>query len=121
MNVYKRIIASAIILLVLDFIFISFNKNAFEMQIVNIQRTVLQVKIVPAIFCYIFLIGGLYYFILRNHRPIWEAFLLGVVIYGVYETTSLALFKKWEWRIALMDTLWGGTLFALTTAIIYAM
>jgi uncharacterized membrane protein len=121
MNVVKRVVLSAVILLTLDFIYLSFNKNAFEMQIVDIQRTVLQLKFLPAILCYIFLVFGLNYFILRGHRSVFDAFLFGLVIYGVYETTNMSLFKKWQWKMVAMDTLWGGVLMGLTTAIIYAI
>lgn len=121
MNVIKRVFLSAIILLTLDFIYLSSIKNTFEMLIVDIQRTVLQLKVVPAIICYILLVFGLEYFILRGHRSILDAFLFGIVIYGVYETTNMSLFKKWQWKMVAMDTLWGGILMALTTAIIYAM
>ena len=121
MNSIKRMIISAIILLSLDFIYLSANKSAFETQIVHIQRVVMQVKIWPAVMCYIFLVFGLNYFILRSHRSVIDAFLLGLVIYGVYDSTNLALFKKWDWKLAMMDTLWGGILMALTTAIVYEL
>jgi len=115
-----RFLFSSAILLALDFIYLSMNKSAFETQIVQIQRVVMNVKILPAIMCYAFLIVGLNYFILRTHRPVWEAFMLGLIIYGVFDATSYALFKKWDWKLAVMDGLWGGVLFALTTAIIYS-
>lgn len=105
----------------LDFIYISSTKSMFENQIIEIQRVALNVKTSGAIACYVFLIFGLYYFILRTRRSILDAFLLGIVIYGVYETTSYALLKKWKPSIVLMDTLWGGVLFGLTTAVSYAL
>lgn len=119
--ILKKIILPAVVLLSLDFIYITANRSAFENQIIEIQRVALNVRIWPAIFCYIFLVFGLYYFILRTNRSIFEAFLFGLVIYGVYETTTYAILKKWKLNIAIMDTLWGGTLMALTTAIIYAL
>lgn len=120
MKVIPRIIVSSVILVLLDFIYISMTKNMFETQIVEIQRVFMNLKIWPAILCYIFLIFGLNYFILRNHRSILDAFLLGVVIYGVYDMTNLATLKKWNWKFSAIDTLWGGVLMALTTAIVYA-
>ena len=119
MKQVNRVLFSAAILLALDSIYLTMSKSAFETQIVQIQRVVMKVKLIPAIMCYIFLIVGLNYFILRTHRPVWEAFLLGIVIYGVFDTTSYALFKKWDWKLAVMDCLWGGVLFALTSAIVY--
>ena len=121
MNIIKRIVFPAIILLVLDFIYISANLRAFENQVIQVQRVSMQVKPLAAVACYALLITGLYYFILRTHRSIPEAFLFGIVVYGVYDTTTYALLKKWSLGLAVMDTLWGGVLMALTTAITYAI
>ena len=117
MKIIHRVLFSSALLLALDFIYLSANKGAWETQIVQIQRVVMQLKIVPAILCYLLLIVALNYFILRTHRPVWEAFMLGVIIYGVFDTTNHALFKKWDWKLGLMDGLWGGVLFALTIAL----
>jgi uncharacterized membrane protein len=48
-----------------------------------------------------------------------DAFLLGLVIYGVSETTNWALFDKWSLITVIIDTLWGATLFGLTTFIVH--
>lgn len=119
MNRVKRVVFSSILLLVLDFIFLSANKHAFETQVINIQRVIMQIKPWSAVVCYLFLIFALNYFILEKHRSIMEAVILGLVIYGVYESTSYALFKKWSLNLAIMDTLWGGALFGITTALVY--
>jgi uncharacterized membrane protein len=71
--------------------------------------------VLGAIFCYIFLIFGLNYFIIRPRKPLWDAFLFGLVVYGVYETTTYALFEKWSPKAIVLDTTWGGILFMLTT------
>jgi uncharacterized membrane protein len=47
--------------------------------------------------------------------------ILGFVIYGVYETTTYALLKKWKLQTVMIDTLWGGILFGLTTMITYKL
>ena len=119
--ILKNIALPAVILLALDFVYLNTTRSMFENQIIEIQRVALKVKIPGAIACYAFLIFGLYYFILRTRRPVLDAVLLGLVIYGVYETTSYALLKKWKPSIMLMDTLWGGALFGLTTAAVYAL
>lgn len=120
MNQLNRLLFSAAVLLALDFIYLNMTKSTFETQVVKIQRVVMKVKIIPAALCYLLLVIGLNYFILRTHRPVLEAFLLGFIIYGVFDTTNLAIFKKYDWKVALMDALWGGVLFSLTTSIIYA-
>jgi uncharacterized membrane protein len=68
----------------------------------------------------LFLVGGLNYFILHAHNKVMDAFILGLVIYGVFENTNLALFKKWP-TMVILDTLWGGILFASTTYILNIM
>ena len=115
----KKVICPGLIFVLLDFIFISLNKKNFESQIIRVQHFAVNLKIVGAIACYIFLIGGLYYFILRNHRPVFDAFLLGLVIFGVFETTNYAMFKNWNILTVLMDVLWGGNVFAATTYLTY--
>jgi uncharacterized membrane protein len=117
----KRLITSSVCLLLLDYIYLNFMRHEMEMQVVNIQRVVMQMKLVPTILCYMLIIGGLNYFILNRHRPVYEAMLLGWIIYGVYDTTSLAIYKKYKWNLALTDTIWGGVLFGLTTAVVYAL
>jgi uncharacterized membrane protein len=109
---------SAIVFVILDYFYLILMKSYFEKQIQLVQGTPLKVNLLGAIICYIFLITGLNYFIIKPNRSIQDAFLFGLVIYGVYETTNLALFTKWSWLTVLMDSLWGGILFALTTFIV---
>jgi uncharacterized membrane protein len=116
---WKEILISGVALLSLDAVYITLTKKLWDIQIASVQRVSMQVRILGAIVCYMLLIGGLYFFILRTHRPIMEAFLLGILIYGVFDSTNYAILKKWDWKIALMDTLWGGTVFTLTTMIVY--
>ena len=66
---------------------------------------------------YLLIIVGLYYFVLYENKSIAEAMLLGIVIYGAYELTTKALIKNWRWKTVVLDTVWGGVLFGLVTAI----
>ena len=72
-----------------------------------------------AIICYLLIIYGLNYFIIDTKKSIKDAFILGIFVYGVYETTSYAILDKWNMKAVTLDTLWGGILFALTTKIVY--
>ena len=58
-----------------------------------------------------------YFIIIQKKTPI-EAFLLGIFVYGVYETTNWSLFSNWKFQTVIMDTIWGGILFFLTTLIV---
>lgn len=37
-----------------------------------------------------------------------EAFFLGLLTYGIYNTTNLATLKHWNLQYAVVDTIWGG-------------
>ncbi len=106
---------SAIIFLSLDFVYLNVMKGYFENLVKTIQGTPLKINYLSAAICYIFLITGLNYFIIKPRKSVNEAFLLGIVIYGVYETTNYALFSNWTLLSVIIDTLWGGLLFASTT------
>jgi uncharacterized membrane protein len=109
---------SAIIFVTLDYFYLGLMRGYFENQVKLVQGTPLKMNLLGAIICYIFLIIGLNYFIIKPNKSIQDAFLLGLVIYAVFETTNLALFQKWSWLTVIMDTLWGGVLFALTTFLV---
>ena len=112
------LLLSAIIFVVTDFIYLNLMKGYFMNQIKSVQGSPPQMNFLGAILCYIFLIIGLNYFIIKPNKSVQDAFLLGLVIYGVYETTNLSLFTNWSYLTVFMDTLWGGTLFALTTYLV---
>ena len=109
---------SAIIFITLDFIYLQSIKDYFQKQVQSVQGSAMQVNYLGAALCYVFLIAGINYFIIKPNRSVKDAFLLGLVIYGVYETTNYALFKNWSIITVIIDTLWGGILFALTTYIV---
>ena len=109
---------SAIVFITIDFIYLNVMKDYFNKQIQDIQGSKIELNLLGAALCYIFLIYGLNYFIIKPRKTVSEAFLLGLVIYGVFETTNYAMFKKWSMLTVIMDTLWGGLLFASTTYII---
>ncbi len=114
----NALLVSAIVLVTIDSIYLYLIKDIFSKQIVLIQGSAINFNIYGAILCYIALVGGLNYFIIGPNKSVFDAFILGVVIYGVYETTNLTLLKKWSPYIVVMDTLWGGILFAVTTYIV---
>jgi uncharacterized membrane protein len=112
---------SAIVMISLDFVYLTLMKGYFSNQVKAVQGTPLKINYLGAAICYIFLITGLNYFIIKPRKSVSDAFLLGLVIYGVYETTNYALFSNWSIITVIMDTLWGGLLFASTAYIVEKM
>jgi uncharacterized membrane protein len=110
---------SALILLILDGGYLYVFSKLFNTTILDIQHTpfnVPQYKYISVFICYLLIITALNFFILQDSdKTPFDAFLLGIFIYGIYETTNYSIFTKWPLSLAIIDTLWGGILFALTT------
>ena len=112
------LLVSAIVFISIDFIYLNVMTGYFDNQIRMVQGSPIKMNYLGAALCYIFLIAGINYFIIKPRKSVSDAFLLGIVIYGVYETTNLTLFKNWSILTVILDTLWGGLLFASTTYIV---
>lgn len=114
-----KLLIAAILFVSIDYLYLSNVKGYFDKQLIRIQNEPVKLNLLAAILCYIFLIVGLYYFVLKNNRPVIDAVILGLVIYMVYETTNKAIISKWDWTTVLIDGVWGGILFGLTTYLTY--
>lgn len=119
MNLFTQVIVSAIVFISLDLLYMYLNKRMLQHTVIYIQRTVIQPRHESFLLCYLLLLSGLWYFIILKRRSIEEAFALGILIYGVFESTNYGIFKKWPIELAVIDTVWGGALFALTTSFVY--
>lgn len=113
------LLISAILFVCIDGIYLNLMKDYFQKQIKDVQGSAIQLNFVGALLTYIFLIFGLDYFIISKNRSVYDAFLLGIVIYATYEFTNLSLLKNWRVLTTILDTTWGGILFALTTFLVY--
>ena len=112
------LLISSIVLIVIDFAYLHIIKNYFSGQIKRAQGSTMEINYLGTLLCYLFLIVGINYFIIKPRKSVNDAFLFGMIIYGVFETTNLALFKNWSIITVIIDTLWGGLLFASTTFIV---
>ena len=126
MNISKKdiitIIVSAVVLVGVDFFYLSSTSKFFNNIVKNIQGKEIQFKMLGAVICYVFLVLGLNYFVLLDKKlgkkeKIFKAFILGLIVYGVFESTNLAIFTNWTLDALLLDTLWGSILFSITTYI----
>jgi uncharacterized membrane protein len=117
MNI-KTIITSGIIIIVLDILFLYFSSTFFNKLIKKIQGNKIKLKLNGVLLCYFFMILSINYFILSQNKSVTEAFILGLCIYGIYETTNYAIFDNWNIKALILDTLWGGILYASTTYIV---
>lgn len=113
---------SSAILLAVDTIYLyNVGITTFQKNVQLIQKSPLELNVYGALLSYVCVIGALYYFIISQRKSVFDAFLLGIFLYGTFDMTNLAMFKKYAWSTAIIDTLWGGTLFAFTTWATYAI
>jgi uncharacterized membrane protein len=110
-----------IILLLVDITYLSLFGGGFASMVERIQQSSFTLNYLGAILAYLFIAFALYYFIIRERRSVMSAFILGFTLYGVFDMTNLAIFKDYEWKHAIIDTLWGGILLSTTTYITYLM
>lgn len=122
LNVYsmwKTLLLIALIMLLLDAMYLTATRSIFGAVVAKIQRVAMQFRLEGAVIVYTLLVFGLYKFIISERRPVKDAAILGLVIYGVFDFTNYAIFKNYDMATALMDTAWGSTLMALTTYLVY--
>ena len=110
----SSVLKSSAIMLALDFFWIwLIAGKMFAQMTENIQQTKMTVRPVGALVAYAAMILLFNIFIHKNTKDI-EAFLLGALVYAVYDGTNYALFENWDAKTAFIDILWGGTLFYVT-------
>jgi len=91
----------------------------FEKMILEITNKNVKFNILGVVGSYLFLWLALQYFIINPKRPAYEAFILGLMIYGVFDMTNIALFKNYNIFIGIIDIIWGGLLFYIVANIYY--
>ena len=120
-KVINGFIIPGFIMLLLDSIYLTSTAGYFKRQIMDVQKGPMKLNILGAVLCYLLLIFSLNYFILEPKKSVYEAMILGLVIYGVYETTNYAILKNWKLTTVILDGLWGSILFGLTTYFTYLL
>lgn len=112
LQVLKTIFFIALSVLVLDGLYLSSLSNYFSKVFKEIQGTKMEFRIPSAALCYVFIIFSIYYFGFVLNIGLFNMFILGITIYGIYELTNHATIKKWPLFMVIVDTLWGGILYS---------
>lgn len=110
----KNIIISSLFLLILDGLWLGFVMNKrFGNMITDIQKSEFEINFKYAILAFICMIILLNYFIIHKNLNLKETFLLGSVVYAIFDFTCLAIFKNYKLELAIIDMIWGGILFSV--------
>ena len=117
-SILKSIIKFSFILLMVDLVYLTLMTGHFKKLVKDIQKSELSLKLVPTFFVYVSIVMSWYLFVERNSKQkVQDSFMLGVLMYGMYDLTNYAIFKNWDIKTVVIDTLWGGTLYSLSTYI----
>lgn len=124
--------------MVLDVAWIFMNLTGYMKTIRSVQKSPMSLRSEHAIIAYIIIVFSVLYvaipFTTQNIKNIdgvrtanvdsvanklLKSFIyggaVGFSIYGIYNFTSLAIYKDMDSYIGIIDTLWGTTLYTLTT------
>lgn len=114
MDLYYLLKTAAIIFLVDTFYLFTAGIYARKMM-ERIQGAPVQMRYVSGAIVYLFLA-----YMLLETKSNKQAFLYGVSIYAVYDFTNHALFDQYDWKFAIVDSLWGGVLFVIARHLLKA-
>ena len=132
MNIYVKYLIISIILMFLDIAWISLNMATYSNTILKVQKSPMILRNEYAIIAYIIILFSIIFvaipFTIQNikkgedmtiENKLLKSFMyggaVGFSIYGIYNFTSLAIYKDMDSTIGIIDTLWGTTLYTLTT------
>ena len=112
---------AGILIVVIDSLYLNSIKGYFGKQISSVQKSPMKLDMTATVLAYVFIVFGINYFIIHKRASVSDAFLLGLIIYGIYEFTNKALFNKWTYTTVAIDTIWGGILFSVVTYLTYML
>lgn len=111
MNIY--FVLALILFLIYDYFWFKFSLPSYQKIVFNIQNSQMNINLLAGMVAYVLLSLGMIYLVLprMKNANIKEALiyggLYGLVVYGVFDFTNMALFKNWNLAVSIMDTLWG--------------
>lgn len=108
----RLLLAITITLLVLDLLWLGVVAKSFYSKELGSQ-----LKSPPnrtgAILVYLLLVVGIYLFVFGNGLAtsrisiVFLGAVFGLIVYGVYEFTNLALVNGWPLKVVIVDIIWG--------------
>ena len=118
--------------MVLDVAWIAMNVSAYSSVILNVQKSPVRLRTDYAIIAYLFILFSVIYVAIpfttqsikkgdsiRIETKLLKSFIyggaVGFSIYGIYNFTSLAIYKDLDSTMGIIDTLWGTALYTITT------
>lgn len=126
-------ILTIIFIIFIDFIWIFSNSKNYNYLVEKVQKTPLSINFIGAILSYITLFCGLFLFSipfieikLKENKNLFILCLiygggLGLLLYGMFNSTNYGIFTNYNFNIALMDTLWGFSIFTISSYLFFSI
>jgi uncharacterized membrane protein len=127
MNQIINIVITIVLFIIVDLIYFSFTmKTIYDPVFLSIQKeqmNITQSKQRVSILIWIFLVIGIYVFVLPQVTSNLDALkygaLYGLIVYGIYNITNYLLLNNYTSNIVLIDILWGVTICSVFTLFSY--
>lgn len=126
MNRGSATIATLVLILMMDYVWLTFSRTMYASMVQNVQKQALAINLTYAVVAYIFVAMAFMVTVIYNIEKviktitITEACIIGAAaglsIYGIYNATNAAIFANYKLDVVIFDTLWGTTLFAVATS-----
>lgn len=130
---YNKYIYTIIYIFILEFIWIYLiNSNNYVFITEVIQKKKFELNIKYTIIVYIILLASIFILAIpftsskikkkdSTKKSIFKSLfyggIVGFFIYGIYNFTSLSIYKDYSLNIAIMDTLWGVFLYSTSVTL----
>ncbi len=132
MNKYVATCICIVFLLVIDVIWVTSNKPMYSTMVSMVQGASMKVNLYAGVVAYILMIMGLFFIVIplmNNEVNKYQSMsyqgklmlalrfggLFGLIVYGIYNSTNLAIFKDYSVQTSLIDTLWGTFVYTITS------
>ena len=111
---------ASLIFLIIDIIWLSFATKSFYRPLIGNLLTDKPVMWAAALF-YILYVFGMALVVIQPcvdsaslFKTVYTGFIFGLVAYGTYNLTNMAVLKGWSPTVTFVDMFWGGSLTALS-------
>ena len=123
-NMFKCLLVAtliaSLIFLIIDVIWLSFATKSFYRPLIGNLLTDKPVMWAAALF-YILYVIGIALVVIKPCvdsgnllKTLYTGFIFGLVAYGTYNLTNMAVLKGWSPTVTFVDMFWGGSLTAIS-------
>lgn len=129
MHILLVYVISAIMILVMDILWLSLNKRSYHTMLRAIQKTPVKLNPIAAILAYTVVLVSIFLVAVplarhyTNKNNLIKASIVcgggvGFVIYAIYNLTNMSILTNYSVHIAIKDTLWGTFLYTVGTYLV---